>query len=306
MDLILGLRLKSDDSLSYVPRDYKSPLRSLAERKRLHDAVIKYRANGMSYGRIIQAVEEEFHIRLSKSHVSGWVRSIHQPDGSVRKFESIPTPALGYVIGTVLGDGSTSTGSDHNYLIKLRVKDRDFAEAFAEAIGEVLNRPPPNVHLNRRTMAWHTSVSSVLLQNFLRQPITILQDSVKHCSKCSRAFLRGLFDSEGSIFRRQLTASNGDVELLNLAMDCLRRLGIEATGPHPIRRKNETVVIKGKVWHRNLDLYYLYVRTNSLRTFAERVGFSIGRKSKALQSALGREYMDESTILSARKQRRRK
>ena len=281
-----GLPLIFRDSLQCVPRDYRSPLRGLAERKKLHDAVLEYRSQGMSYNRIIQTVEEEFHVRLSKSHVSDWLRSKHRPDGSVTKFEATPSPALGYVIGTVLGDGSTSIGSDHNYLIKLRVKDRDFAETFSFAIGKVLARSPPNVHLNPRTGSWHVSVSSVLLQNFLRQPVHNLRDTIMHCTKCSGAFLRGFFDAEGSISGRSLTASNGDIGLLSLAVDALRSLDIQVTGPHLLRRGGRAVVIKGRTWHSNLDHYYLYVRTCSLEAFASKVGFSIGRKSDGLNSAI--------------------
>ena len=47
------------------------------------------------------------------------------------------------VIGVMLGDGSMSICGDHNYRLKLRVTDRDFAQAFAEAIALVLKKPLP-------------------------------------------------------------------------------------------------------------------------------------------------------------------
>ena len=110
---------------------------------RLYESVIRHRAAGASYNQIIRAVEEGFHVRLNKSHVSNWLRGDHVPDGSVTKFVPVPTAELGYVIGVMLGDGSMSICGDHNYRLKLRVTDRDFAQAFAEAIALVLKKPLP-------------------------------------------------------------------------------------------------------------------------------------------------------------------
>jgi intein-encoded DNA endonuclease-like protein len=120
-------------------RALDGPQRPLAQRMQLYQAVMKHRAEGMSYNEIIGVIEEEFHVHLSKSHVSNWTRWKNVPDGSVTKFVPVPTAALSYVVGVMLGDGSMSITGDHNYKLKLRVTDRDFAEAFADAVGIVLN-----------------------------------------------------------------------------------------------------------------------------------------------------------------------
>ena len=109
------------------------------------------------------------------------------PDGSVRGFVPVPCTPLGYVTGVMLGDGSTSASGDHNYRLKLRVRDRDFAEAFSKAVGFVLNRSPPRVKFHAETKAWHVEVSGLLLFNFLRQPIAQLRPMIEDNEDCSGA-----------------------------------------------------------------------------------------------------------------------
>ena len=77
----------------------KRPQRDLATRTQLYGAVMRHRAAGESYNQIILSVEEEFHAKLSKSHVSNWLRGDHLPDGNVRKF--VPTPTAELAVDTV-------------------------------------------------------------------------------------------------------------------------------------------------------------------------------------------------------------
>lgn len=249
---------------------------------------MRRRAEGKSYNQVIRSVEEEFHVRLNKSHVSDWVRGEHVPDGSVRKFLPVSTAELGYVIGVMLGDGSMSVCGDHNYRLKLRVTDRDFAQAFAQAITVVLERSVPHVRYHAKTNAWHVDASSLLLQEFLKKPVAELGGFIGQSGECTCGFLRGFFDSEGSMFERSLTASNGDPELLNLVCARLAALGIETTGPRLVKKGGQQVMIRGKLWMQNLDQYIIYVRTRSLAIFQARVGFSIRRKYDALAEALSR------------------
>ena len=206
---------------------------------------MRHRAAGESYNQIIRSVEEEFHVKLSKSHVSNWLRGDHLPDGSVRKFVPSPTAELGYVIGVLLGDGSMSICGDHNYRLKLRVTDRDFAQVFAGAIATVLKRSVPPVRYHAKTNAWHVDASSLLLQHFLTTPVAELGTIIEQGEECICGFLRGFFDSEGNIFERNLTASNGDLALLNLVCKCMRILRIEFTGPHFVRKGGRKVMIRG-------------------------------------------------------------
>ena len=102
-------------------------------RMKLYEAVMRRRARGRELQPDDPVRRGGVPRQAHKSHVSNWLRGDHLPDGSVRKFVPTPTAELGYVIGVMLGDGSMSVCGDHSYKLKLRVTDRDFAEAFAEA-----------------------------------------------------------------------------------------------------------------------------------------------------------------------------
>ncbi len=255
---------------------------------KLYEAVMRHRAAGESYNEIIRAVEEELHVRLNKSHVSNWIRSDHLPDGSLTKFVPVPTAKLGYVVGVMLGDGSMSVSGDHCYRLKLRVGDRDFAQAFADAIAVVLDRPAPHVRYHAKTNQWHVDVSNYLLQQFLKKPVSEIGTVIRQTEECSCGFLRGFFDSEGCIHKRKLTVHNGDLTLLNFVANRLTALNIEFTGPHLESEGGHSVMIRGIMRRQNLNEYMLYVRTGSLTIFHEKVGFSIRRKSDRLALAVSR------------------
>ena len=256
-------------------------------REKLFRAVLELRKEGLSYNQIIGKIETEHGVRLNKSHVSDWISGKHRPFGYVRAFDPKPCTELAYAIGVSLGDASTSSGrKNYNHKIKLRVIDREFAEEFARCLGVLLRRLPPRVKWHEKTHSWHTELSSLLLKKFLTQDLKTLIPSIKHCQACKGAFLRGFYDSEASIRGRQLRVYNGEIEKLKLVCSLLGSLGVSTTGPHLRGEKGGMVSIKGKMYHVNKDQHYVYVRTDSLLAFYERVGFTIKRKQERLEDAL--------------------
>jgi intein-encoded DNA endonuclease-like protein len=87
------------------------------------------------------------------------------------------------------------------------------------------------------------------------------------------------------MYERSLTASNENLELLKLVCRLLQSLGIETTGPYLATKGGRAVIIKGKSYRQNEDLYYVRVRSKSLRDFQKAVGFSVHRKLAGLASA---------------------
>jgi intein-encoded DNA endonuclease-like protein len=261
-------------------------LRPTTEREKLYHLVLELRKEGLSYNQIIRKIQTDHGVTLRKSHLSDWVGGRHRPFGYVRAFDSTPSPELGYVIGVSLGDGSTSVSKNYNYKIKLRVIDKEFAEEFSRCLGVILGRNPPRVKWQEKTHSWHTELSSMLLWNFLRQPLTELARIVRYNKACTASFLRGFFDSEAGISGRTLRVSNGDKDLLSLVCDLLESTRIETTGIHVTKKAGGLVLIKGKYYRQNLDQMYVYVRKRSLGAFRESVGFTIRRKALALDSAL--------------------
>jgi DNA endonuclease len=201
--------------------------RPTIEREQLYNLVLDLRGQGPSYNGIIKRIKAERGVNLGKSHISGWINGKHRPFGYVRAFDATPKAELAYVIGGSLVDASTSTNRNYSHKIKLRVIDREFALEFARCLGVLLCRNPPLVKWREATHSWYTEVSSLLLQNFLRLELKKLTPTISHCDDCKAAFLRGFFDSEGSMSARTLTASNEDLELLRLAYELLGSLGVE-------------------------------------------------------------------------------
>lgn len=85
---------------------------------------------------------------------------------------------------------------------------------------------------------------------------------------------------------RNLVVSNGNVMVMRFAKGLLKGLGIQSTGPRLAQRGGRYVVIKGKVYRANKDIYVLRIRTSSLQDYAQRVGFAVLRKQTALSLAL--------------------
>lgn len=127
-------------------------------------------------------------------------------------------------------------------------------------------------------------MGSVLLYNFLNRPLGKLKNCIDHCENCASAFLRGFFDSEGSIHERNLFVYNTDVELLKYVQHLLTKFfGIETTGPR-VNTRADREIIKGMHYHKQ-DCYYLRVRAHSLEAFRIHIGFTIKRKIEGLEKA---------------------
>ena len=262
--------------------------RPTIEREKLYRLVLELRKQGLSYNGIIKRIETDRGVTLRKSHISGWLNGKHEPFGYVRAFDPTPTPDLAYVIGVSLGDGSTSSNRNHSHMIKLRVIDKEFAEEFARCLGMLLNRSPPLVKWREKTRSWHTQVSSLLLQKFLRQSLDQLKSTIEFSSECTAAFLRGFFDSEGWVYKSQLGVVNTDKELLLYVSHLLAlRFDIESFPPSVSSKGGRIVLIKGKFYNANKDCYNVSIAKASLLAFQARVGFTIIRRQQRLAAAIG-------------------
>jgi intein-encoded DNA endonuclease-like protein len=207
------------------------------------------------------------------------------PFGSVRKLDESPSPELAYVVGVAKGDATLDIHR-WNYRIRLRVTDKDFAQTFNRCISKVLNTRPHSLMWIPSRLQWSVEVSSLLLYRTLVKPLSKLKAFVEHCEPCMGAFLRGFFDSEGSISGRSLTISNTRISVLYYAKRLLTKLGIASTGPSLRALGGRLVTIKGRQYVANRNDYSLRIRATSLGRFKEAVGFSIKRKSDRLTRAL--------------------
>ena len=160
---------------------------------------------------------------------SYWTRGLHSPLNGiyVPSIEFLkPSTELAYVIGVVLGDRyidkKKRVVKGYNRIrIGLDVKDKDFADEFARCLGKVLGRSPkkPRIRYQKRYVV---EVASKTLYQLLKKPVDLdrLRQYVEHSEECMAAFLRGFFDSEGSVNERgYISISNTDIGLLMYIKD---------------------------------------------------------------------------------------
>ena len=131
-----------------------------------------------------------------------------------------PSRELAYVIGVVAGDGyvhrlSKPRKSYNPMYIGLNVKDREFAEEFSRCLSAVLKRDPPKPKWSIRRFI--VELQCKVLYELLKKPLDIerLRCFVEYSAECKSAFLRGFFDSEGSIDKTgKILVYNTDLKLL--------------------------------------------------------------------------------------------
>ena len=254
----------------------------------MYEQALKLRRDSYTLRQIADSIEREHSYRLSEATISSWTRGINAPNRAGHVFIPKPSPDLAYVIGVETGDGFLNVKrKTYQYRIRLRAVDREFVEAFNQAVSKVLGCPPHRLWKGNENET-EVEFGSYLLHKFLLQDVQQLREFIEHDKECVAAFLRGFFDSEGSVDTEgRLTASNTDLELLRYVQDLLDRFfGIQTTGPHPGKKKGTILTRRGKSYVRNLDCYYIYVRTAELITFYREIGLTIERKKSRLEKKL--------------------
>jgi intein-encoded DNA endonuclease-like protein len=106
----------------------------------LHEKVLILRKNSQTFQRIIDKIEQEHGVRLTKSTISNWTRGKSSPLRAGHAFVPKPTPDLAYVIGVETGDAFLNVKlRSYQYRIRLRAVDREFVEAFNQAVSRFLD-----------------------------------------------------------------------------------------------------------------------------------------------------------------------
>jgi intein-encoded DNA endonuclease-like protein len=161
------------------------------------------------YRGIIGEVWRRYGARISKSHISYWLRGIHSPYNG-RRIPSLellkPSEELAYVIGVKVGDGYVGKKSRvrkgyNDVMIGLEAKDREFVEEFARCLAKVLGRKQIGPRFRDGVGKYVVEVGSKTLYELLRKPVDLdrLKKYIEHCERCVAAFIRGFADSEGSV-----------------------------------------------------------------------------------------------------------
>jgi intein-encoded DNA endonuclease-like protein len=210
-----------------------------------------------------------------------------------------PSPALSYVIGVETGDGFLNVkAKSYQYRIRLRAVDGEFVEAFNQAVSKVLGCRPHRLWKGEKTRETEVEFGSYLLHKFLSQSLDDLKPFIEHDKPCAAAFIRGFFDSEGSVaISGDTSASNTDLGLLGYVQELLRRFfRIETNGPHRGKRKGTILTRRGRSYVRNADCYSIHIVMRHAALFYNEIGLTIERKRIRLRTEIGRRQSLETSL----------
>lgn len=136
-----------------------------------------------------------------------------------------PSPALSYVLGVLYGDGYTYIHRN-SHVIGLKAKDREFVVAFCEAMNKI--NLHPYIDLQQRKYYRATISSKRFFEWFRKVELGKIESLV---SGHEVDFIRGVFDSEGTLGRRKdknwlsLSINDTNFKLLQLIRKLLFKLG---------------------------------------------------------------------------------
>ena len=182
-----------------------------------------------------------------------------------------PSENLAYVLGVAFGDGKKRADGLH-----LWVRDRDFAEAFAEACENLGFKPRRYFKENERS--YEVCTYSIEFGRWLK---SLSYEEVKELladEEAKKAFVKGYFDSDGYATinsieecRNNIMFGDPNLSLLRLVAEVCSDLSIETSiyGPYP--NENGT------------NMYALYVRAQSKHRFVELIGSNLARKREVLE-----------------------
>lgn len=154
-----------------------------------------------------------------------------------------PSSHLAYMLGVLLGDGYSHHDNKFNWHFGLRVDDKEFAEAFADAFFKIGLRRWPKVHEHlistefkpekhnvyackvgcNKMGEWYSQLSYKKIEDLLGDDENIIF-----------SFLRGYFDSEGSIHQDGQTGvvnvsfANTNDELSFFVSHLLKKVGFDS------------------------------------------------------------------------------
>ena len=176
-------------------------------RIKLYGDVVALRRGGLTYRGIIEEVWRRYGVRVSKSHISYWLRGVHSPYNGrlIPSLELLkPSEELAYVIGVKVGDGYTyrrrrTLRGYNDVVVGLKAGNREFVEEFGRCLAKVLGRKQIRPRFRDDVGKYVVEVRSRTLYELLKKPVDLerLKKYIEHCERCVAAFIRSFADSEG-------------------------------------------------------------------------------------------------------------
>lgn len=222
-----------------------------------------------------------------------------------------------YIIGALLGDKANISKKynpkmkKYKYVVSLCAgKDREFAEYWIHTIRRLTGRPLGYIGISHMIFIAYAQSKQVYeyVTRYVnpkwhsltwRVPIEIQETDEK---EVTAAFLRGLFDAEGSVGKYYVTMSIANQEAIVETKALLKRIGINSY----IGKGRKNTGFGGSA---SALLWTLYItHKENLEGFRDYVGFSISRKQEKLSFIEKRKWWRfegrDAQVLAAAKKRR--
>lgn len=212
--------------------------------------------------------------------ISAELRTKRLPESAKRLNED-----LAYLLGVVYGDGHVSVKQRK---VMLNVTDKDFSLKFKETIEKwsgfkarfFTRNQKPNKYIKNRKMQYVSYIDSVEAAIFLKNfDLNLLINSE---DKIKSAFVKGFFDSEGTVFNVEkrnttgLACFNTKYYLINLIKIILDSLDI-----HSSMHIRKLYSFEGYITNKNYYILGIYKKESILKYY-KLIGFNINRKQERL------------------------
>ncbi len=262
-----------------IPHDLRVELYYFV--RELHD-------RGVSYRGIQRIVEKEYDVRISRSHISYWIRGLHTPlNEPYNHVDTSKESELAWIAGMFVGDGSVKINRKGHFLV-LKVKDRELAEAAANKLAIVLGRERRYAINRMGDRRYYVQVQSRELVDHLE----VWENILSHLERSPREFIQAFFDCEGGptgcigaygAFFARIDVGNTNRELLEAVSSKLSDMGISSTVSMHYPRGKAFVTRKGRSVARS-DCYLLRIyRRESIVKYSREIGFVTPRKQRKLR-----------------------
>ncbi|MFH0929272.1 MAG: LAGLIDADG family homing endonuclease [Candidatus Aenigmatarchaeota archaeon] len=185
-----------------------------------------------------------------------------------------------FVLGSVLGDGCISFTKRNGGQVTLITKDKDFALDFKKSLDEWSLMKSKLIYYRNVWQVWsYSTVIAKCLKYYNLSDIFRTDENIK----CS--FLRGIFDAEGSVDvkGKKIVFANTSTEITEITKILLEDIGIECK---VYNRFSNTRYIEGRKLFPGTYFVIQIGSRENLKTYHEKVGFSINRKQERLDKII--------------------
>jgi len=245
---------------------------------------IELKKSGMNYTEISK------ELKLSLNQIRNWIyynKKPHQPKNLPLKESAYKlSEELAYILGVIEGDGSISKVCNN---ICLSCKDRDFIEEFKRNLEEWSGIKTSVIYKIDYSKKNRNDLFSVVLCS--KEAKLVLNnfnfDSLLNSTeKIKSNFLRGIYDSEGSVIKanlnikrkdytRKVVFYNTNKETILFVARLLKDLGIDCSIYNPKLSENR---------FGNKPVYRIvFSNRKNIERYYKKVGFSIMRKQEKLK-----------------------